>query len=146
MTALFPYANIVAGALLLIVGFFFHWLGQLISVLNWNLATRLGLQEEDLTPDYIVYEHAIAVADSAMAWLYGVAAVGLILNAPWGYKLAWIPGSILLYHAISAWVWEGNRRRAGRRVWSDARRIGWCSANVVTGLLALLVAWTGPTG
>ena len=146
MTALFPYANIVAGALLLIVGFFFHWLGQLISVLNWNLATRLGLQEEDLTPDHIVYEHAIAVADSAMAWLYGVAAVGLILNAPWGYKLAWIPGSILLYHAISAWVWEGNRRRAGRRVWSDARRIGWCSANVVTGLLALLVAWTGPTG
>lgn len=146
MNALFPYANIVAGVLIFIVGFGLHWLGQLISALSWDLATRIGLQEEELTPDYIVYEHAIAVADSAMAWLYGVAAVGLLVNADWGYKLAWIPGSILIYHAISAWVWEGNRRKAGRRLWSDTKRIAWCSANVVTGLLALLLAWTGPTG
>ena len=146
MSALFPYANIVAGSLIFIVGFGLHWLGQLISVLSWDVATQIGLQEEDLTSDYIVYEHAIAVADSAVAWLYGVAAVGLLINAPWGYKLAWIPGSILVYHAISAWVWEGNRRRAGHRLWSDAKRIGWCSANVATGLLTLLVAWTGPAG
>lgn len=146
MSPLFPFAHTVAGVLIVIVGFCFHWLGQFFSVLNWDLATRLGLQEKELSPEYKVYEHAIAVADSAMAWLYGVAAVGLFLNAEWGYKLAWIPGSILLYHAISAWVWEGNRRKAGRRLWTDRRRIGWCSANALAGVLALLVAWAGRTG
>lgn len=140
---MFPYANIVAGVLIFIVGFCFHWLGQFISVINWDLATRLGLQEKDMPSEYKVYEHAIAVADTALAWIYGVAAVGLILNAEWGYKLAWIPGSILLYHAISAWVWEGNRRKAGHQLWSNSFRIGWCSVNALTGVLALLVAWTG---
>ena len=93
-----------------------------------------------------MYEHAIAVADAAMAWLYGVAAVGLFFNVERGYKLAWIPGSILLYHAISAWVWEGNRRAAGRRLWNNSLRIGWCTANAIAGVLALLVAWVGKTG
>ena len=143
---MFPYANIVAGVLLFLVGFCFHWLGQLISVINWDLATKLNLQEKELLPEYKVYEHAIAVADSAMAWLYGVAAVGLILNAEWGYKLAWIPGTILLYHAISAWVWEGNRRKAGHRIWTNSMRLVWCSANALTGVLALLVAWVGKIG
>ena len=146
MEPLFPYANIVAGVLILIVGFCFHWLGQLVSVLNWDLGTRLGLQERELPPEYKVYEQAIAVADPAMGWLYGVAAVGLLLNAEWGYKLAWIPGSILLYHAISAWVWEANRRNAGHRLWSNSLRIGWCTANAVPGVFALLVAWAGKTG
>lgn len=145
MDTLFPYANIVAGVLLFIVGFCFHWLGQFFSILNWDLATRLGLQEKEMPAEYKVYEHAIAVADTALAWLYGVAAVGLILNAEWGYKLAWIPGSILLYHAISAWVWEGNRRKSGHQLWSNTFRIGWCSVNVLTAVLALLVAWTGKT-
>ena len=143
MSSLFPYANIVVGVLIFIIGFCGHWLGQLISLLNWDLAKRLGLQEKDLLPEYKVYEHAIAVADTAMAWLYGIAAVGLFINAEWGYKLAWIPGTILLYHAISAWVWEGNRRTAGRRLWTDSLRIGWCTANAITGVLALLVAWAG---
>jgi len=146
MSSLFPYANVVAGVLILVVGFCYHWLGQLISILNWDLATRIGLQEKDLLPEYKVYEHAIAVADTAMAWLYGVAAVGLFIDAEWGYKLAWIPGAILLYHAISAWVWEGNRRTAGLRLWPDSLRIGWCTANAITGLLALFVAWAGRTG
>ncbi len=146
MSALFPYANIVAGILMFAVGFCFHWLGQFISVMNWNLATRIGLQEKKLHPEHKVYEHAIAVADTAIGWLYGVAAVGLFINAEWGYRLSWIPGAILLYHAISAWVWEGNRRAAGRGLWSNAMRIGWCTANAITGLLALLVAWSGKTG
>ena len=146
MSALFPQANIVAGILILIVGFGFHWLGQLFSVLDWKRAVKLGLQEAEMLPEYRVYEHAIAVADSAVAWVYGVAAVGLFLNTGWGYQLAWIPGSILVYHAISAWIWEGNRRRAGHGLWSDGMRIGWCAANILTGLLALLVAWAGKTG
>ena len=48
MTHLFPYDNVIAGTLVLIVGFGFHWLGQGLSVLNWSLATRLGLQEEGM--------------------------------------------------------------------------------------------------
>ena len=143
---IFPYANIVAGVLILIVGFCFHWLGQLVSVLDWDLATRLGLQEKQLPPEYKVYEHAIAVADTAIGWLYGVAAIGLFLDAQWGYTLAWVPGSILVYHAISAWVWEGNRRAAGRRFWSATLRFGWCFVNALAGILALLVAWTGRAG
>ncbi|WP_455200655.1 hypothetical protein [Kaarinaea lacus] len=145
MDTLFPYAHVVAGVLIFIVGFCFHWIGQLISVLNWDLATRLGLQEQDMPAEYKIYEHAIAVADVAVAWLYGVVAVGLIINAEWGYKLAWIPGSILLYHAISAWVWEGNRRKSGHQLWSKPFRIGWCSVNMLTAGLALLVAWGGKT-
>ena len=46
MSQVFPYANIVAGLLVLVVGFIFHWIGQLISILNWELATRIGLQEK----------------------------------------------------------------------------------------------------
>lgn len=146
MSALFPYANIVAGVAVFIVGFCGHWLGQLVSVANWQLATKLGLQETGMRPEYKVYEHAIAMADVLLGWLYGVAAIGLFLNADWGYKLAWIPGAILLYHAVSAWFWEGNRRAAGHRLWSDALRVGWCGANASTGLLAMLVAWVGPAG
>lgn len=146
MSALFPSANIIAGGLIFVVGFCFHWLGQLLSVFDWGLATRLGLQEKELLPEFKVYEHAIAVADVAMGWLYGVAAIGLLIGAEWGYQIAWVPGSILLYHAISAWVWEKNRRAAGRPLWSNALRIGWCGANAFTGLLALLVAWSGRAG
>ena len=143
MSSLFPYANIIAGILILLIGFGFHWIGQLVSVLNWELGTKLGLQEKKLTPEYKVYEHAIAVADSALGWIYGVASVGLLFNFDFGYSLAWIPGSILLYHSISAWVWEANRRAAGRGLWSEQMRIGWCTLNAGTGVIALAVAWAG---
>ncbi len=146
MTPLFPYANVVLGVMLLIVGFAFHWIGQLISLINWDLAARLGIAEPDLVPEFRAYEQAIAVSDIAIAWIYGVAAVGLFLNAEWGYKLAWIPGSILIYHAISAWQWEGNRRKLGHRMWSEGMRIGWCGFNAATGILAVAVAWIGKPG
>ena len=35
----FPYDNIVVGILILIVVFGFHWIGQLISIINWELAS-----------------------------------------------------------------------------------------------------------
>ena len=136
----FPYANIVAGILVFIVGFIFHWIGQVISVLNWELATRLGLQERSLPPEYKVYEYSIAVSDSLLAWVYGAAAFGLLTGAPWGLKLAWIPGFALIYHGISAWVWEGQRRKAGHKLWSNGMRIAWSSANVLTGTVALMAA------
>ena len=142
MNALFPYDNLLVGSLVLLIGFGFHWVGQLISILNWELATRLGLQEKSLPPDYRVYEHAIAVADVSLGWLYGLVGIGLLFDQGWAYSLAWIPGSVLVYHAISALVWEGNRRAAGHGLWSDTMRFGWCAANLFTGLLTLLLAWS----
>ena len=135
-------AHVLVGVLVLIVGFGFHWLGQLLSLLNWELATRLGLQEPALLPEYRVYEQAFAVADVSVGWIYSIAGIGLILDADWGYRLAAIPGALLLYHSISAWMWEGYRRASGHPLWSNALRIGWCAANFITGALALLAAWT----
>jgi hypothetical protein len=143
MNQLFTGANIVAGILVLVVGFVFHWIGQLISILNWDLATRIGLQEKGMLPEYKVYEHAIAVADLAIGWVYGIAGIGLILGTTWSYKLAWFPGVILVYHSIGFWLWTGNRRKSGHQLTSDSVRIAWSLANMVTGVLAVLVAWTG---
>jgi hypothetical protein len=139
---IFPYAHIVAGVLVLAIGFGFHWIGQLLSVLNWDLATRIGIQEAGLLPDYRVYEHAIAAADVALGWIYGLAGLGLLLGAKWGYQLAWFPGVVLVYHSISYWFWTGNRDRAGHKLVSDSMRIGWSVANLVAGGLAILVAWS----
>ena len=133
--------NIVVGVLVLIIGFGIHWVAQFVSVVNWDLGIRLGLQEAKMPPEYKVYEHAIAVADSALGWLYGLAGLGLLLDADWGYKLAWFPGAILTYHAISYWFWTGNRNRAGHRLEGDAMRVGWFAANLVTGLLLIGLAW-----
>jgi hypothetical protein len=141
MNQIFPYANIVIGILVLIVGFVFHWIGQLISVVSWDFATKIGLQEKGLPGEFKVYEHAIAVADVMIGWIYGIAGVGLIMNAPWSYKLLWFPGIILIYHGISVWFWFGNQRRIGYRLCSDSFRIIWSSMNLITGILATIVAW-----
>jgi len=146
MDPLFPYANIVAGVLILIVAFGFHFCGQLLSVLNWDYACKLGLQETGVPADYYPYEHGTAVGDVAIGWIYPVAAVGLLLNAERGYKLAWIPGSILLYHSPCAWGWETDRRAAGHGVWTDVMRLAWCGANFITGVLTIAVAWAGHPG
>ena len=53
MNHVFPYDNIVVGILILIVGFGFHWIGQLISIVNWELAIKLGIQESNMPKEYI---------------------------------------------------------------------------------------------
>ncbi len=141
MSQIFPYANIVAGVLILIVGFIFHWIGQLVSVINWKYAMKIGLQESKMLKEYRVYEHAIAVADSLIGWLYGFVAFGLFFNVAWGYKLAWFPGIILTYHSIGFWFWTMNRNKDGNKLESNAMRIGWTIANLITGILAILIAW-----
>jgi len=88
MNHIFPYDNIVAGILILIVGFIFHWIGQLISVFDWDLAVRIGIQEKKAPAEYKVYEHGIAVADVTIGWIYGIAGIALILGAKWGFKLS----------------------------------------------------------
>jgi hypothetical protein len=55
----------------------------------------------------------IAAADVSLGWIYGVAGIGLILNTPWGYKLAWLLGVIMIYHALSSWFWSGNQKKNG---------------------------------
>ena len=143
MEQVFPFANIVAGVLILIVGFGFHWIGQLISIVNWDFAKRVGLQEKGALPEYKVYEHAIAVADVALGWIYGLAGVGLMLGFQWGFKLAWFPGVVFVYHIISFWFWTENQRRAGHQLMPGPMRIGWFLANGITGVLTVLVAWNG---
>lgn len=143
MTGLMQFADDLAAVLILIVGFGFHFVGQTFSVLNWKAAKRLGLQETDLPAGYYPYEHGTAIADMLVGWVYGLAALGLLLGADWGYRLAAFPGAILLYHGISAWFWEADRRRQGSGLFSDRLRYGWCGANVLTGALALWVALTG---
>ena len=62
-TQLFPYANIIVGILIFIVGFGLHFIGQLISLVNREFAVRIGIWEKDMIPEFEVYERAIAFAD-----------------------------------------------------------------------------------
>lgn len=108
---IFPYINILAGVLILIVGFIFHFIGQLISLINWDFAVRMGIAEKNILPEYRAYEEGMAVADVVIGWIYGFIGVGLILGAPWSFTLAWIPGVIMIYHSISFWFWSSNQER-----------------------------------
>jgi hypothetical protein len=141
MNQIFPYANLVTGILVLIVGFVFHWIGQFISVINWEFAIKIGFVEKGMPKEFKVYERAIAIADSLIGWIYGIAGVGLILDIPWSYKLLWFPGTILIYHSISVWFWTGNQKKIGYQLLSDSFRIIWSSLNFITGVLATIIAW-----
>jgi hypothetical protein len=138
---IFPFANIIVGILIFIVGFIFHWFFQLISAINWNYATKIGVQEKKMIPEYKVYEHGTAVADSLLGWIYGIAAVGLILNISWAYKLAWIPAVILIYHGLSFWFWKGNQNKSGHKMTSNSFRVAWFLLNFVPGILCILIIW-----
>jgi hypothetical protein len=143
MSQIFPHGNIITGVLVLIVGFLFHWLGQLICLLNWEFATKIGVAEKGMLPEYRVYEKGIAAADVLIGWIYAIAGIGLILGATWGFKLAWIPGVVFIYHSLSFWFWSKNQRKAGHRLMPDSARIIWFLANFITGILAILIAWHG---
>ena len=137
----FPYANIIVGILIFIVGFLFHWVAQIISLVNWDFAVRIGIQECNMIPEFKVYERGIAAADAIIGWIYGIAAVGLIINTPWAYKLALFPGVIMVYHGLSFWFWAGNQNKLGHSLSTNTFRIIWFLANFVTGILAILIAW-----
>jgi len=141
MTEIFPYSNLVTGILVLIVGFVIHWIAQLISFINWEFATKIGLQEKGMPKEFKVYEHAIAGADVLIGWIYGIAGIGLISNLSWSYKLLWFPGIILIYHGISVWFWMGNQKKLGFQLVTGSFRIIWSSLNLITGILAIIHAW-----
>jgi hypothetical protein len=142
MDQIFPYANVITGVLVLLIGFGVHFGAQLFSLLDWELATKVGLQEAGMRPEHKNYEHAIAVSDTLVGWTYGLAGVGLVLDASWGYVWAWIPGAILTYHALGFWFWTANHIRSGDRysTTKNPTRSVWAAANLGTGILTLLVA------
>jgi hypothetical protein len=47
----------------LVVGFTLHWIGPLVAIINWDLATRFGRRGEGLLPKYRDSEHAVALAN-----------------------------------------------------------------------------------
>jgi len=143
MSTTFLCLETVAGLLLLLVGFVFHWLGQSLSLLNWELAQRLGLAERGMPGEYEDYERGMAAADVVVAWFYGVVGVGLLYGADWAVKAALIPGAILVYHSLCFWFWTRQQRRRGYRGMSDGMRLTWALANAGTGLLLLATAWRG---
>ncbi len=137
---LFPFDNIVVGILVIILGFIFHWVGQLICVVNWKFAEKIGLQEETLKPEQKFYEHGIAASDVAIGWIYLIVGIGLILDLSWGYKFALIPGTVFVYHSIFYWVMQGNHRRAGTPLETGPLRVIWFLFNFLTGLLTIIIA------
>ena len=110
-------------------------------MINWDYATKIGLQEKKLPSEYKVYEHATAIADSIIGWIYGIAAIGLILNISWAYKLAWIPASIFIYHSLNFWFYIGNQHKSGQKMTSIPFRITWFLLNFITGILCILLIW-----
>ena len=134
---LFPYANIVAGILIFIVGFVIHWVGQIISLINWDFAVRIGIAEKNMIPEFKVYERGIAAADAMIGWIYSVAAIGLLFNVEWAYELAWFPGVVMVYHGLSFLFWVGNQNNAGYPINSRGLRIGWSLINLATGMFML---------
>ena len=141
MEQIFPYANIIIGILVLIVGFIFHWVGQLISIINWEFAKKIGLQDKGQPKEFKVYENAIAKADVLIGWIYGIIGVGLILDLSWSYKLLWIPGVILIYHGISYWYWASNQKKIGINIISNKMQVAWTIVNLIPGILAVIIAW-----
>ncbi|ABD40446.1 hypothetical protein Mhun_0693 [Methanospirillum hungatei JF-1] len=145
MEQIIDIVKIISGILILIMGFGFHWIGQLISVMNRDLAIRLGIWEKDNLQEYEVYENGISIADVSLGWIYGVAGAGLLLGYEWGYSLCLIPGFALLYHGISFWSWTKNQIKTGHPSSSAKNpiRISWTVCNMLTGALAIMVSLTG---
>ena len=140
MAQIFPYENVILGFLILILGFLIHWVGQLISALNWNFAVRIGLQEKTQIEEYKVHEHAIAAADSVIGWIYGLVAIGLILDLSWAYDLLWIPSTIFIYHGFFFWFMVRNQHKLEKATYTNKFRWSWSVFNIFTGLLGILVA------
>ncbi|MFX1275427.1 MAG: hypothetical protein ACFFBP_13985 [Promethearchaeota archaeon] len=138
---LFPFANLIVGILLFIVGVIFHWIGQLVSVINWEFARKIGIREKETLPEFEVYERGMAIAEALIGWIYGIAAIILIYNITGAFFLAWFPGSILIYHSLSYWFWIGYQNKTGNPTASQKYRITWSLLNFITGILCILIAW-----
>ena len=141
MNELFPYAHIIAAVLILIIGFGYHWLGQIARLLNWQPASYKGLQEFDEPYRSKTFQHATAETDVTIGWIYGVIGFGLFLGSSWAFTAAWVPGILFIYHAINYWFWTGDEKKEGQEVVSKMIRIEWTLSNLLTGILCISIAW-----
>ena len=139
MGELFPYSNILAGSLVLIVGFGIHWLNQVANLLHWELMPKQGLVI-NIPVNTKKIERFISISDITIGWLYGIIGVGLYLGTSWGYTLAWIPGIMLTVEGISYWIMT-NPKHATTKYFSYFTRMEWSALNFFTGILIILVAW-----
>jgi len=139
MYELFPYSNILAGVLVLIVGFGIHWLNQLSLFLNWELMPRHGFGI-NLADSPEGYDRLIAISDMVIGWLYGIIGIGLFMGTEWGLTLAWLPGIILTLEGISYWIVTGKKHPRGKK-YPYFTRIEWSALNLITGLYIIAVAW-----
>lgn len=139
MGELFPYANILAGSLVLIVGFGIHWLNQLSLFMHWELMPKDGFGIHMLT-NASKYDRFIAISDVTIGWIYGIIGIGLFMGTSWGYLLAWIPGLFITFEGISYWIITGKKNLQGIK-YSYFNRIEWSILNIITGLFILFVAW-----
>ena len=139
MYELFPYSNVLAGTLVLIVGFGIHWLSQVSLFLNWELMPRHGFGI-NIASNPKGYDRFIAISDVTIGWMYGIIGVGLFLGTGWGYLLAWIPGVILTLEGIGYWITTSKKHNP---IVKDTyfTRIEWSALNLVTGLFVILIAW-----
>ncbi len=138
---LFPNAHLVLALLIFLVGFLIHWVGQIISLIDWDLSVKLGISDDNTTAEYKTYEKGIATADALIGWTYGLAVVGLLLNQPWAYKLIWVPGVVFVYHGLSFWFWIGHQLKLNNPTATPLMRFSWASLNLITGSLAIWMAW-----
>jgi len=141
MMELFAYDHIIAGFLVLIIGFVFHFIGQLISLIDWKIAVHLKIAERKLLSEYKDYEQGMAMADVLIGWTYLFIGVGLILGTPWSFKLAWVPGIIFIYHSLSFWFWSRKQEQKGHKYRSTLGKTGWFLMNLLSGISIILVAW-----
>ena len=137
----FPYANLIMAALVFFIGVLIHWIGQIISLANWDFAVKIGICSKNTTEEFKTYEKGIAAADAILGILYIITVVGLVWNLPWAYKLLWFPGVIFIYHGLSFWFWVGNQVKLGKATASPSLRSGWTLSNLISGILAVIMAW-----
>jgi hypothetical protein len=135
----FPFAHIIAGILILIVGFGFHFLSQLMGYLHWEPEVKHGFII-NMPVKSKGYAHIIALSDVLIGWSYAIIGSGLYLGKSWGYVLAWIPGIIFTFEGIGYWFWSGHQQRFKDPL---RTRIEWSTLNIICGLFIVLVAWSG---
>lgn len=82
------------------------FVGQVISVVNFPLAQRLGLQEDPETADPMSSRLELMTArwDIALLWLQPISGLLMLLDNPWWPAMSLIAGGIYLDTGGREWV------------------------------------------
>ncbi len=76
------------------------YVGQTISVINRNLAEKLGVADPSIgsNPVFLTYEKGIAVADMLFTWPLPLACLLYFMDHPYWVYFGIIGGAIFTYH------------------------------------------------